>query len=337
MARGRRLIVAFSLCSSARLLGIALWLLPVLASAAPVWLPRHPDASLRVLVWNVSRDSFFEHAAGFRRVLDAVEADLLMLDEMPGTTRAATIARSLPRGEPRWNVVYGSAGGRHQRASLAARFGLERIAAFDALGYDPVQAADWRRRAPAHLQARLDDTLPGGVPAVGAVFERDGRRVLAVGLDLQCCGDEAGSWEEERRLAEATAIRAALDATLAQGGIDAMLVGGDFNVVGGPAPLHALQGAGETLPLQAVDVRHRDGVATWTWDGRGTPFRSSRIDYLLHSAALRPLQAQVFDTEDLSDAEQKALDLPAGLSMNLSQHRPLVVDFAWADGESGQR
>jgi endonuclease/exonuclease/phosphatase (EEP) superfamily protein YafD len=322
--------------TAAMLLAVAL-LLPTVAAAAPAWLPRHPDTTLRVLVWNVSRESFFENAAGFRRVLDAVSADLLMLDEMPGTTKAAAIARGLPRGEPRWNVVYGSAGGRHQRPSLAARFELQPIIAFEQLGYDPAQAADWRRRAPAPLQARLEDTLDGGVPAVGAVFARDGRRVLAVGLDLQCCGDEAGSWEEERRVAEATAIRAALDATLAQGGIDAVLLGGDFNVVGGPAPLQVLQGDGNGLPLQAVDVRHRDGVATWTWDGRGTPFPSSRIDYLLHSAALRPLQAQVFDTEGLSAAEQQALDLPAGLSATLSQHRPLVVDFTWADGETGQR
>lgn len=333
MARNPRLIVAHPLSTTARLLGIALWLLPVLASATPAWLPRHPDTTLRVLVWNVSRDSFFENAAGFRRVLDAAGADLLMLDEMPGTTRPAAITRDLPRGEPRWNVVYGSAGGRHQRASPAARFALDRIAAFDRLVYDPAQAADWRRRAPAPLQARLDDTLPGGVPAVGAIFERDGRRVLAVGLDLQCCGDEPGSWEEERRLAEAAAIRATLDATLAAGGIDAVLLGGDFNVVGGPAPRAILQGAGGALPLQAVDVRHRDGVATWTWDGRGTPFSSSRIDYLLHSAALRPLQSQVFDSEDLSAAERKALDVPADLSATLSQHRPLVVDFAWTAGE----
>ena len=318
-------LLAIALC--------ALWLLPVLATAGAAWLPRHPDTQLRVLVWNVSRDSFFENAAGFRRVLTAVGADLLLLDEMPGNTEASAIARALPPGEPRWNVVYGSAGGRHQRASVAAGFGLARIAAFDVLGYSPAQAADWRRRAPEHLLARLDDTLSGGVPTVGVVFEREGRRLLAIGLDLQCCGNQPGSWEEERRLAEAAAIRRALDATLADGGIDAVLLGGDLNLVAGTAPLQVLQGDGGALPLQVVDVRHRDGVSNWTWDGRGTPFPNGRLDYLLHSASLRVLQAQVFDSEGLSATEQQALDLPANLSATLSQHRPLVVDFAWADVE----
>jgi hypothetical protein len=69
----------------------------------------------------------------------------------------------------------------------------------------------------------------------------------------------------------------------------------------------------------------------WTWDGRGTPYPSRQIDYLLHSGRLEVLQARVFDSEDLSPERQLALGLPADLSRSLSPHRPIVVDLRWRE------
>jgi hypothetical protein len=164
---------------------------------------------------------------------------------------------------------------------------------------------------------------------VGAVVEFDQRRLLVVGFDMQCCGDGPDSWQEGRRRIEAALVRSAIDAVLAALSVDAVLLGGDINAVNGPRPLEILRGDGSGMPLAEVHITHRHSDETWTWDGRGTPFPNGRLDYVLHSGALLPLQAQIFDSEGLSADESAALGLPAALSRSLSDHRPLVVDFGW--------
>ena len=42
-------------------------------------------------------------------------------------------------------------------------------------------------------RARVRDSLDAGVAAVGGVVTWQGRRVLVVGLDLECCGDSPDS------------------------------------------------------------------------------------------------------------------------------------------------
>jgi endonuclease/exonuclease/phosphatase (EEP) superfamily protein YafD len=294
------------------------------------WLPRHPDTELRVLAWNVARNFFHDNDA-FQRVLRAVDADLLILDEMPEGVSADMIADGLPEGDTPWQAVYGSGGGPHQRASIAARVPLQRIPGFDRLAYPRARIEDWLQSVPAQAQPHVRASLEAGVAAVAAVVEIEDRRLLVVGLDLQCCGDSADSPQEQRRRFESRAIRGAIDAVADSLKVDAVLVGGDFNTVQGDAPVTLMQrGASVPISLREADARHRgDGAADWTWDGRGTPFPSRQLDYLLHSDRLRVVQAQIFDSEDLAPEQQKALHLDSELSRSLSEHRPVVVDFAW--------
>jgi len=297
---------------------------------APVWLPRHPDTAFRMLVWNVSRASFFREQETARALLSAAAADLLLLDEMPGTTSEALIAAALPARPDGWQVIYGVGGGAFERASIASTFDLQRVDAFDRLPYSDALVASWLGQAPERLQPRLIADLPAGVAAVGATLTVQGRRLLVVGLDLQCCGDTPESWEEEKRQVEAGAIRDAVLARFASGGLDAVLVAGDVNNVQGDQPLKILRGEldGE-LALDEVVPARRLSDATWTWDGRGTPFASKQLDHVLHSAALLPLQARILDSEDMDAAELAALGLAAGSSATVSAHRPIVVDFGW--------
>jgi Endonuclease/Exonuclease/phosphatase family len=294
------------------------------------WLPRRPDTELRVLVWNVAR-GFFQQNDDFQRVLRAVDADLLILDEMPEGVSAERIADQLPEGDAPWQAVYGSGGGPHQRASIAVRAPLQRIPEFDRLAYPRARIEDWLRSIPVQAQQHVRASLEAGVAAVGGVVEIGDRRLLVVGLDLQCCGDSADSPHEQRRRFESRAIRGAIDNVADSLKVDAILVGGDFNTVQGDAPVTLMQrGASVEISLREADARHRgDGAADWTWDGRGTPFPSRQLDYLLHSDGLRVVQAQIFDSEDLATEQQKALDVDADLSRSLSEHRPVVVDFAW--------
>jgi endonuclease/exonuclease/phosphatase family metal-dependent hydrolase len=293
------------------------------------WLPRHPDTDLRLVVWNVDRE-FLAQNADFQRVLRAIDADLLILDEMQSETSAARIAAGLPRADAPWHVLYGEGGGAHQRASIAARVPLERLAQFDEMPYPPDRFDEWLVDVPEQHRRRARSALESGVAAVGGVASFGERRVLVVALDLQCCGHEKDSVEELRRRFETTSIRTAIDAVAKATSFDAVLVGGDFNTVSGDTPIRIVSaGATSATSLAIVDARHRDGTTTWTWDGRGTPFPSRRIDYALHSPQLVVLQSQVFDTEDLDAEAARRLQLPSELSGELSPHRPVVVDLAW--------
>jgi len=97
-------------------------------------------------------------------------------------------------------------------------------------------------------------------------------------------------------------------------------------------PLTILAGPYRTphSALTAAEPYHLDGTATWTWDGRGTRFPSSALDYQLYSPrSLRVDASLVLDTEDLSDAELEYSGLDSKTSRRLSNHRPLVVQYSW--------
>jgi endonuclease/exonuclease/phosphatase (EEP) superfamily protein YafD len=331
---------AQSLSSRSRPWSVALVLLAMMGSASSarvqddaVWLARHPDTALRVLVWNVDR-TFFRENAGFQRVLDTIDADLLILDEMPAGVSGEEIASALPAREAPWHVLYGTGGGPHQRASIAVQRPLQRVPEFDQLPYPREHFEEWVKVVPPAKQQRALGSLEAGVATVAGVVEHNGRRLLVVGLDLECCGDSADSAQEQRRQFESRAIRAAIDAVAEPLKVDAVLVGGDFNPVNGSAPLDIMyRGASARTSLAAVETRHRgkDGAA-WTWNGRETPYPSGRLDYLMHSSALVVLQSQIFDSDDLDTDLLRALGIAPGLSHTLSPHRPIVVDFAW-DGD----
>jgi hypothetical protein len=261
---------------------------------------------------------------------------VLVLDEMPPGESASTIRKGLPEVCGPWHVLNGTGGGPHQRVAIAARWPIRRAPQFDELTYPRRFFGAWLAVEPPANRARTRQALQAGVPTLGGVVRVGRRRLLVVGLDLQCCGDGPDSPQELRRRFEARAVRGAIDRTLASRRLDGILVGGDFNTVAGGAPLVAMQyGAAAGPPLSIVQARHRDGRAAWTWDGRGTPYASARLDYALHSDALLPLQAQVFDSEGLSPQSRARLHLEAGLSRSLSPHRPIVVDFGWRDRLDG--
>ena len=101
---------------------------------------------------------------------------------------------------------------------------------------------------------------------------------------------------------------------------------------GTPLPLLILSGP-YGMPhagLIAAELRHLDGSETWTWDGRGTPFPSRPMDFVLyspHTLALR--QGYILDTADLPRSELENLGLQPESASRLSAHRPLVTEFVW--------
>lgn len=328
VARGVPRTVGLLMLVLASLLGLCG---PAAAERSPAmperWMPRQADDALRVLSWNVSREHFFAQPERTVALLRLADPDILLLDEMPRDAHPDAIRAVLQQMAPGpWHVVLGGTGGNFERASVSARWPLRRVARFDHLTYPRRAMRRWIRDAGEHAE-RLRGSLPLGVAAVGAIAEVRGRRLLLVSFDLQCCGDQAGAWEEERRRVEAQLLWEAIAASRREEGIDGVLVGGDVNNVQGDAVLELLRGAGQTDALAVVAATRADG-SDWSWDGRETPFASKRIDHLLYHGPLAPLQASLLDSEDFTAARATELGVAVDWSRLQSRHRPIVADFA---------
>lgn len=297
-----------------------------------------PPPAFRALVWNVGDSSFVLHPTTFRGVLRAADADVLILDEVGGEIEPAElipILRGLRGGaDTVWHLAWG-AGGDYQRTVIASREPVEPLPEFSPLPFTRTRQRVFDR-APDSLHAKLRRDFDGGVATNAAVVRSGGRRLLVVGLDLWARGTP-GSWEEARRRVEAATIRDAVGRVLGRlssegRAVDGMVLGGDMNLVAGRAPLDTLTaspGAG-WQPLAIAPALHADGLARWTWDGRGTVFHSSLMDLMLYSPeALSVERARVFDSEQMPPAELARFGLRADASKSLSRHRPVVVDFRW--------
>jgi hypothetical protein len=304
----------------------------VSAASEPVgsqWMPRHGDTTLRVLTWNVSREAFFDAGEHTEHLLAATAADILLLDEMSKEATPATLAALLNRALPGspWHVVIGEPNGKLERGSISSRWPLQRAEQFDGLHYRQGDMDRWIAAGGKHAE-RLRQFLPLGVAVAGAIAEIDGRHILLVSFDLQCCGDSPESWEESRRLVEARLIRQAIDATLAAGKIDAVILGGDANNVQGDEVLRILQGS--PSDLADADARREDG-SDWTWDGRGTPFQSKKMDHLMHSRSLHAVASRVFDPEGWPEAWLNRYGVQREWSGQVSAHRAVIVDLSFAE------
>lgn len=292
------------------------------------------DNGVRVLAWNVSSNAFVRDAAAFKALLSRADADILLFDEVAPTTteiqlRAALAGRA-GAGSNGWHIAFGQSGGR-QRGVIVSREPLERLPELSEVVPYPV--ADRDRIYDRMVDAKADlpgYSMDGGIPVNGAIVMAGPRRLLVVVIDLQCCGNDPASWEEDRRRAEARELRRRIEQVLARTRVDSVIVAGDFNLVSTPLPLVILSGP-YPLPhggLIAAELRHVDGTETWTWDGQGTPFPSRPMDFVLYSPrALRLRAGYILDSADLSRAELDRLGLEPASAIRLSKHLPVVAEF----------
>lgn len=301
--------------------------------------PRSDAGDFRVAVWNVAESTFVRRPEAFRRVLRATDADVFSFDEVGSHTTPAQLLDGLRglRGpaDTVWHLAWG-VGGDYQRTVIASRTPLELVPEFSPLSY-PSARERVLRRAPDSLHAKLRTDFAQGVATNAAVVEVRGRRLLLVGLDLWARGNAPDSWEETRRRVEAAAIRDAigrvLDRLASRGtAADGVIVGGDMNLVAGRAPLDTMLALASSRlgGLALAPAVHPDGWSTWTWDGRGGPFHSARMDVVLFSAGtLRATSGRVVNWEDFPAEERAALGLTPAPAAGMSRHRPVVVQLIW--------
>ena len=296
-------------------------------------LTRAPGTDFRVLSWNVGGNAIIERAEAFERILAALRPDLLLFDEVPATIGSRSllhVVASLPLPEGRsWNAVVGPGGGRqhavaisHHPVSLAPP--LETVAyPADFTAY--LSTID-SRRVLNDLQGAAEE----GVSTAGFVIDLGERRILAMPIDLQCCG-RLGEPEDRIRQIQAEAIHAAASAALPDLDVDGVILAGDLNLVGLRRPLDTLRVGLDVdgSDLAVLDAIQLDGRSAATWGFSGV-FPTSRLDYFLYSdSELMPLKAFVFDARDLTPEWRSTYDLaPEGA--RASSHLPIVVDLRWA-------
>jgi hypothetical protein len=299
------------------------------------------SSNFTVLSWNISGNAFASLPYEFQTLLHYGAPDIVLLDEVDPSTNTAQLRAALPSRQSgndqdtantAWYISFGTSGGR-QRGVIASRDPLEELQEF--AGIVPY-SDDARRRIMQGMSAtersRYGPSMDAGIPVNGAIILTGGRRLLVVVADLECCGNDPASWAELKRRVEAKEIRKVIRQVVERTPVDGIVLAGDFNLVSTTIPLVLMTGPYDTphSGLIAAELYHRDGVATWTWDGRGTPFPSRALDYQVYDPnALRVARGTVLDTEDLTPSLLETHGLKPDWSIKLSNHRPLVVQYVW--------
>jgi hypothetical protein len=297
---------------------------------------KEPDA-FRVLSWNVSQENFFRYAAEFRAFFTLCVPDILLLDEIPpgrGPAEVTSILSAEKSEAAAWNAVIGVAGG-HQRGAIASKYPLEAVAELDGLKYPAHAVARLKPMVPESIwNERVKSSLDAGIPVMGAIVQIKNRAVLAVTVDLQCCGNPTNNWPEFRRQIEAQETRSAIHRVLARRKVDAIVLAGDLNLVFSATPLAILTNPYPEphFALAPVNAVHLDGTEVWTWDGRDSPFPSRPLDFSFFTpASLKPIRSLVLSTEDFSRELLTPRGFESGTSRKLSDHLPILVDYRWQE------
>ena len=294
-------------------------------------LRRPSDASFRVVVWNTSGLPSTERAA-YLRILRAVDADVVLLDEV-GTRRAprafANWFDDLRPDDSAWSVIVGRS---FQGTAVAVRGRVE--PAFDGVSRHAPAADALLATFPADSRPMLRTIFEEDkVGATGALAAIGRRRVLAVPVDLTS-GGGADTFNEASRLQESLAIGTAVRQALSRSRPDAVIIAGDFNLVGSREPIEALLRGGldvDGSPLVPARVLQLNGRTNATWRPiSGGRFSAGQLDWVLYGdATLVQAGGFVFDTADLPDYWLTHHQLRATDSARTSDHLPVVVDFKW--------
>ena len=270
--------------------------------------------SMRLISWNVLYGNVLKRPDIAGRILDALDPDVLFLQEMTDKDSANSIKSflnsKLSDADNSWNVLFGAGGG-PLRCAVASRLPIETV---DALALVP-----------------YPDRPDRQVRIAGGIVTGNGRRILLSSVHLKCCGS-IGSREDDARLEEVTLINQAVRAASAADRFDAVVIGGDLNLVGGYAPMRSL-GAGidmDGTDLTILEPYRLDARSNTTWADRNSAFAPGRLDFvLLSDVSLKASQAFVFDSADLSEEWLRTSSVAASDSSTVSDHFPIVVDLVW--------
>lgn len=286
-------------------------------------LKKHERADVRIVSCNVLWASPLNNPAPFERIFTALAPDIILLQEWdmrdfdaPKITAyelATWFNDHLPALGP-WHAAVSTARG----VAIVARHPLEDV------GLAPLSPT---------IEANGQELMRRSVRLASSVVHTPAGDILAGSLHLKCCG-AVGTSEDLKRIAESLAINTAFRSKARELEPAALVLAGDFNLVGSRLPLELLRtGAdldGSNLAVaQAAIAGDR---AVYTWRDPKSDFPPGRLDYFLYSDHTASVQASfVLDCAALSEHDLRDLNL-LRTDTNASDHLPMVVDLRISPG-----
>jgi len=273
---------------------------PRLAEAPPF----RSAGEVRVVTWNVFKGRMFSDPEPFARVLRALNPDIIALQEAGDATTRRQLADWLEEHVPSargWDV--------------SVEPGCDTAIASKLSG----------------LTLDLADGPDAKPVAATALLAADGRRRAAVvSVHLKCCG-RVGDGRDRNRIAEAAEIHRSLRKIRYTDNPSAIIVLGDFNLVGSREPLDTVALGNDLDGSDLIDLAPVvwGGSTTSTWRDREQYFPPGRLDFILVSdSTTTPTRSFAFDSALLSDSALSGMGLQR-TDTSVSDHLPVVADLRW--------
>lgn len=278
-------------------------------------LDREDPAHLRVLTYNVFFDGLFERPDSFRRILQALDPDILSLQELYLHSVKQTrnwIAAALPERE--WH---------------AAGFGQGVILS----------------RFPVHEWGGIGNERRGA----WALLDTPKGRMAFINPHAPCCENDAGRQEEF----DAIAAWIRDSRTVGRlGPRTPVIVAGDMNLVGDSRQLNTLlHGAivdttrhgpasppdGDGSSLSDAMPYHLPATESYTWRNDRSVFAPGKLDYIVYTDSVLELgRSFVLWTPDLSARTLQQWGLQPEDTAIASDHLPVVADFRFRARDSSR-
>ncbi len=275
-----------------------------------------PGERTRVVSWNLKFGNLIKERRVVQRLLAAMQPHILLIQEVESDQRHEDLLSVLQSAMPQatWTLSLGPIAGT-LRSAIATRLPAEEV---------PALVSVKRRGEPAG-RVRVA-ALAITTPEIGTM--------LACSTHLKCCGSAEGP-EDLQRIGEVLAIRRAIMHASTDTDFDALVIGGDLNLVGSRLPLELLtENAAALLADPAIDgdllitsPLQPDGSGLQTWQERGNRYAPGRLDFVMCSPNLAVHDALVFDTLDLPESALAAMRLVRTDAERASDHLPLIIDL----------
>lgn len=266
-------------------------------------LPPKPAKSVRVMSTNVLFSSPLQNPQAFRRLLAAVDPDVVLYQEWFNT----------PRGDvENWLKEYGGGG-----------WGL----------HFPNEKSGVAIATRRPILARYDSVLPPsgqGRPsrACAALIDTQAGELLAISVHLKCCGS-AGSEEDLTRIGQTKSLNAFVREVHKKHPRARLVIAGDFNLVGSRTPMDTLArglavDGGDLVAAHPLVLGDNTAVS---WVDDKSRFSPGRLDWVLYDPSLtRCAHATLLDSRLLDDESLGAMGLDRDDS-GASDHLPVIVDL----------